>query len=146
MGVASSWKPNSQQQDSMQYFVLATAVLAMASGLTIKTKEIEHGFCPGSPEPIKLESISINPYPIKVVSNGEINLDVLVSLFEEVPADSKIQLKIVKKGTIIDLPRASPSTTCTSDHAHTMRRTCSTDLRTSCAPTTSPMARTATCR
>merc|ERR1712212_610811 len=47
--------------------------LALASGLTIKTKQIEYGFCDGSTEgPIKLEKLSIDPYPIKVVENGEI--------------------------------------------------------------------------
>jgi len=89
----------------MQYLTLAAAMLAMASGLTIKTKQIEYGFCDGSTEgPIKLEKLSIDPYPIKVVENGEINLDILLNLLEDVPVGAKISLKIVKKGTIIDLP------------------------------------------
>merc|ERR1711872_686271 len=80
----------------------------MASGLTIKTKQIEYGFCDGSTEgPIKLEKLSIDPYPIKVVENGEINLDILLNLLEDAPVRHSIYLTSLPTCCV---PTTSPRT------------------------------------
>merc|ERR1712240_333905 len=62
-----------------------------------------HGLCPGSNDPLDLNTLSIEPYPIVVATGAEINLQLLITLNEPVPEGATVSLKIVKKG-VIDLP------------------------------------------
>jgi len=99
-GLSLSTNPSTA---SMKSFAFLAALVAVASARSVQLKDIEYGICPGSNDPLDLNTLSIEPYPIVVATGAEINLQLLITLNEPVPEGATVSLKIVKKG-VIDLP------------------------------------------
>merc|ERR1712198_428707 len=59
-----SLSPNPSTASSMKSFALLAALVAMASARSVQLKDIEYGICPGSNDPLDLNTLSIEPYPI----------------------------------------------------------------------------------
>merc|ERR1711942_109009 len=88
----------------LSLLLLAVAVSAKTVKFNLPMKapptELEYGFCDGSPEPVSLDVITVEPFPI-IVSNGAmITLQIQVTLNEEVPVGSQVHLDLKLEGLI----------------------------------------------
>merc|ERR1712241_1527742 len=66
-------------------------------------QDIEHAFCEGAAQPISIDQLSIDPYPVVVASNSEFTIAAKVEILEEVPVGTKVKLNILREG-FIDFP------------------------------------------
>merc|ERR1712226_1568582 len=93
---------------TMKVFALILLVAAVsAKDIRIQVNapptELEHGFCPGSPEPFTLDALSVKPFPI-IIANGEsVTLELQLTLNEEIAKGAQVSLKMKLEG-LIDLP------------------------------------------
>merc|ERR1711909_263778 len=93
---------------TMKVFALILLVAAVsAKDIRIQVNappdELEHGFCPGSPEPFALDALSVKPFPI-IIANGEsVTLELQLTLNEEIAKGAQVSLKMKLEG-LIDLP------------------------------------------
>merc|ERR1711909_219289 len=101
---------------TMKVFALILLVAAVsAKDIRIQVNappdELEHGFCPGSPEPFTLDALSVKPFPI-IIANGEsVTLELQLTLNEEIAKGAQVSLKMKLEG-LIDLPTdCSPACT-----------------------------------
>merc|ERR1712179_720911 len=83
---------------TMKVFALILLVAAVsAKDIRIQVNappdELEHGFCPGSPEPFTLDALSVKPFPI-IIANGEsVTLELQLTLNEEIAKGAQVSLK-----------------------------------------------------
>ena len=118
MPVTSVWPPVSKlhkagQQGPVQCLSSAAAAtmrsLLLASLLAVATarhaivKELQYGFCAGAGQPLSIDEVVVEPYPIEVHTGATIHLAIGITLNEAIPAGSRVSLKIVKD-LLIDLP------------------------------------------
>ena len=54
----------------------------------------------GSPEPISFDVMSVTPFPILVQNGATITLEIQITLNEEVPVGSQVDLNLVLEGII----------------------------------------------
>merc|ERR1712179_291843 len=93
---------------TMKVFALILLVAAVsAKDIRIQVNapptELEHSFCPGSPEPFALDALSVKPFPI-IIANGEsVTLELQLTLNEEIAKGAQVSLKMKLEG-LIDLP------------------------------------------
>merc|ERR1712233_231416 len=90
---------------SMKFFALAFLVAAASAkdirlNLLAPPTELEYGFCEGSPEPISFDVMSVTPFPILVQNGATITLEIQITLNEEVPVGSQVDLNLVLEGII----------------------------------------------
>merc|ERR1712045_1002539 len=96
---------------TMKFFALAFLVAAASAkdirlNLLAPPTELEYGFCDGSPEPLTFDVMSVTPFPILVQNGATITLEIQVTLNQEVPVGSVVDLNLVLEGII---PPRSPA-------------------------------------
>merc|ERR1712180_91587 len=90
---------------AMKFLALAL-IVASASAKTLRFNllapptELEYGFCDGSPEPLTFDVMSVTPFPILVQNGATITLEIQITLNQEVPVGSVVDLNLVLEGLI----------------------------------------------
>merc|ERR1712223_2072567 len=90
---------------SMNFLALALIVASASAkdlrfNLLAPPTELEYGFCDGSPEPLTFDVMSVTPFPILVQNGATIPLEIQISLNQEVPVGSVVDLNLVLEGLI----------------------------------------------
>merc|ERR1712215_427851 len=93
---------NMLQQLSLLLLLAATGVISrdIRVELLAPPKEMEYGFCSGSPEPMEINKLTAEPFPIELVTGHSVTMAFQATIKEEMPAGSKIKVKLVKEGII----------------------------------------------
>jgi hypothetical protein len=87
---------------SMKFHLFLT-LLTLAAGRKIQTRELQYGYCPGSPEPFSFDEFVLEPDPVIVQDGATIHLAIGITLNEPIPAGSTTTLKIVRDD-LTDVP------------------------------------------
>ena len=87
----------------MRSLLLLSAVLAAASARHAIVRELQYGFCEGAGQPLTIDEVVLEPYPVEIHSGATIHLAIGITLNEVIPPGSTVSLKIVKD-MLIDLP------------------------------------------
>jgi len=74
-----------------------------AAARKLEARELQYGFCQGSPQPFSIDEVVVEPYPIVVASGATIRVAVGITLNEPIPVGSTATLKVAKPD-IIDIP------------------------------------------
>jgi hypothetical protein len=74
-----------------------------AAALKLEARELQYGFCKGSPEPFSIDEVVVEPYPVVVASGATIHVAVGITLNEAIPVGSTATLKVANLDTI-DIP------------------------------------------
>ena len=77
--------------------------LALVSGVRTEGEGVEHGLCPGSPQALTIDTLSVQPYPVTLAEGTTVSISVQVTTTEELPAGSTISFD-AKKESIINIP------------------------------------------
>merc|ERR1712109_145785 len=90
---------------AMKFLALALIVASASAknlrfNLLAPPTELEYGFCDGSPEPLTFDVMSVTPFPILVQNGATITLEIQISLNQEVPVGSVVDLNLVLEGII----------------------------------------------
>merc|ERR1712061_303929 len=90
---------------AMKFLALALIVASASAkdlrlNLLAPTTELEYGFCDGSPEPLTFDVMSVTPFPILVQNGATITLEIQITLNQEVPVGSVVDLNLVLEGLI----------------------------------------------
>jgi hypothetical protein len=94
--------PFQQPPQSMKSLVFLS-LLALATGRKIHVRELQYGFCEGSPQPFSIDEVVLEPYPVVVQTGATIHLAIGITLNEPIPVGATAKLKIVRDG-LIDIP------------------------------------------
>merc|ERR1719431_514413 len=64
---------------------------------------LEYGFCSGSPEPLEINKLTAEPFPIEMITGHSITMAFQSTILEgqELPAQSKIKVKLVRWRSVI---------------------------------------------
>jgi len=76
-----------------------------ASGVTL-VENLQYGFCEGAKQPMYLEYINIQPWPIPLNPNQELYILAHIFLYQNINAGSEVKLDITKLtgGVAVDVP------------------------------------------
>ncbi len=74
-----------------------------AAAQKLEARELQYGFCQGSPKPFSIDEVVVEPYPIVVASGATIHMAVGITLNEFIPVGSTATLRVAKLG-LIGLP------------------------------------------
>merc|ERR1711913_244058 len=90
---------------AMKFLALALIVASASAknlrfNLLAPPTELEYGFCDGSPEPLAFDVMSVTPFPILVQNGATITLEIQITLNQEVPVGSVVDLNLVLEGLI----------------------------------------------
>merc|ERR1712213_87422 len=105
MGTQSTWGPSVHLDLAMKFLALALIVASASAknlrfNLLAPPTELEYGFCDGSPEPLTFDVMSVTPFPILVQNGATITLETQITLNQEVPVGSVVDLNLVLEGLI----------------------------------------------
>merc|ERR1719370_40043 len=62
--------------------------------------ELEYGFCEGSPEPLTLDIVSVEPFPMLLHEGATITLEFQITLKEEIPSGTWAHLNLTMEGVV----------------------------------------------
>merc|ERR1711899_484527 len=90
---------------AMKFLALALIVASASAknlrfNLLAPPTELEYGFCDGSPEPLTFDVMSVTPFPILVQNGATITLEIQITINQEVPVGSVVDLNLVLEGLI----------------------------------------------
>merc|ERR1712176_1582525 len=96
---------------AMKFLALALIVASASAknlrfNLLAPPTELEYGFCDGSPEPLTFDVMSVTPFPILVQNGATITLEIQITLNQEVPVGSVVDLNLVPEASS---PSRSPA-------------------------------------
>ena len=66
-------------------------------------KELQYGFCDGAGQPLSIDELVVEPYPVEVHSGAVIHLALGLTLDEVIPAGSRLRVKMFKD-LLVDVP------------------------------------------
>merc|ERR1712203_363750 len=96
---------------AMKFLALALIVASASAknlrfNLLAPPTELEYGFCDGSPEPLTFDVMSVTPFPILVQNGATITLEIQITLNQEVPVGSVVDLNLSSR---VSSPSRSPA-------------------------------------
>ena len=72
----------------------------------IEDDNLQYGFCAGAKRPLYFEYINIQPWPVPLAPNQELDILAHILLYQDITAGSRVKLDITKKtgGMEVDIP------------------------------------------
>ena len=85
----------------MKLLLLAlSAVSASRLAQLAPPDHLEYGFCDGSPEPMTIDNLSVEPFPIIVANGASVTIAAQITLNEVVAAGAQVSLELTLEGII----------------------------------------------